>query len=67
MLTNSSEPTTQSPVYQKVIGVLIWLAFAVAGMVALYLLSFLAGVAECPLWVKSRLMQCSSACPLYPQ
>src|ERR1044071_2718493 len=21
----------------------------------------------CPLWVKSRLMQCSNACPLYPQ
>jgi hypothetical protein len=43
MLTNATEPTTQSPVYQKAIGILIWLAFAVAGIVALYLLSFSAG------------------------
>jgi hypothetical protein len=33
----------QSPIYQKAIAILIWLAFAAAGIGALYGLSFLAG------------------------
>ena len=42
VLSNPSEPTTRSTLQQKAIGVLIWLAFAVASMAALYFLSFLA-------------------------
>jgi hypothetical protein len=42
-MLSANEHITRSNLYEKAIGVLIWLAFAVAGMVALYLLSFLAG------------------------
>jgi len=38
-----TEQKTETSLRQKAIGVLIWLAFAVAGLVGLYLLSFLAG------------------------
>ena len=43
MLADPTRPAAQSPIYQKAIGVLIWLAFAAAGVAILYGLSFLAG------------------------
>jgi hypothetical protein len=43
VLANPEEPTTRSNLYEKGLGILIWLTFAVAGIVALYLLSFWAG------------------------
>jgi len=51
MAVVSTDPTEPNPIerpthtstYQKGIGILIWLAFAVAGMAALYACSFLAG------------------------
>jgi len=39
----ATEQSIRSSLYEKAIGILIWLAFAAAGMVALYFLSFLAG------------------------
>ena len=39
----AAEQNIRSSLYEKAIGILIWLAFAAAGMVALYFLSFLAG------------------------
>jgi hypothetical protein len=43
VLTVPTKPPRQSPIYQKAIGILIWLAFAAAGVAALYALSKLAG------------------------
>jgi hypothetical protein len=43
MLTHPTEPTSHSALYQKAIGVLIWLAFATIGIGALYACSKLAG------------------------
>jgi hypothetical protein len=43
MLTEPTKPTRQSSIYQKAIGILIWLAFAAAGVAALYACSKLAG------------------------
>jgi hypothetical protein len=51
MLSNSTEQrditpavrSVRSRAFETAIGILIWLAFAVAAMVALYFLSFLAG------------------------
>jgi hypothetical protein len=48
MLSISSERTAteqsiRSSLCEKAIGILIWLAFAAAGLVALYFMSFLAG------------------------
>jgi hypothetical protein len=43
MPTNSPRVIGRSSPYQKLIGVLIWLAFAAAGVGILYGLGFLAG------------------------
>ena len=40
---NPIERPTHSSLYQKGIGILIWLGFALAGIAALYACSFLAG------------------------
>ena len=41
--TTATEQSIRSSLYEKATGVLIWLAFAAAAVVALYFLSFLAG------------------------
>jgi hypothetical protein len=41
--TTPTERSIRSSLYEKAIGILIWLAFATAALVALYFLSFLAG------------------------
>jgi hypothetical protein len=43
MLSKPIRPTTHTSLYEKVIGILIWLVFAAAGIGVLYGLSFLAG------------------------
>jgi hypothetical protein len=43
MSTNRTEPTTHTALYQKTLGVLIWVAFGAVGVGVLYWFSILSG------------------------